>query len=154
MWTRVRAWMRAWLWFRYQHIFFWELPRNMEKRTICIPTCLQTYSRSKYYRLKRHDYIGSFLKFFIDEVWDLLVTETNRYAAENLSTSHHAQKWKSVTVQEMKAFVGILIMIGILQLPLIKCNENSMMIYFLEYLHLLAIISLNKYSRQVFTLGQ
>jgi len=58
-----------------------------------------------------------FSLFYTDEVWDLLVAETNHYAGENFSTSCHARKWKNVTVQQMKAFVGILIMMGILQLP-------------------------------------
>jgi len=49
-------------------------------------------------------------------------TETNRYAGENLSTSHHAWKWKNVTVQQMKAFVGILIMMKILQLPQLEMH--------------------------------
>ena len=58
-----------------------------------------------------------FLLFYTDEVWDLLVMETIRYAGENLSTSCHAWKWKDISVQKMKAFVGILIMMGILQIP-------------------------------------
>jgi len=85
------------------------------KKTICILTCLQAYSRSRRSTAKYHDSIRAF--FYTDEVWDLLITETNCYAGENLSTSHHAQKWKNVTVQQMKAFVGILIMMGILQFP-------------------------------------
>ena len=44
-------------------------------------------------------------------------TETNRYAAANRSISRHSRAWSDVTVEEMKAFVGMLILMGILQLP-------------------------------------
>ena len=60
--------------------------------------------------------------FFSDNVWDLLVTETNRYAAQvrqqNLHTS--PRPWVDVTVEEMKAFVGVLMLMGICRLPTIE----------------------------------
>ena len=46
-----------------------------------------------------------------------MVTETNRYASENLSHTPRARAWEDVTVAEMKAFVGLLILMGILRLP-------------------------------------
>ena len=58
-----------------------------------------------------------FSRFFTDEVWDLLVQETNRYASENVSHTPHARPWEDVTVPEMKAFTGILILMGIVKLP-------------------------------------
>lgn len=58
-----------------------------------------------------------FCRFFTDDVWDLLVTETNKYAAENASTAPHTRPWYDTTVPEMKAFVGMLIVMGIVVLP-------------------------------------
>ena len=58
-----------------------------------------------------------FCTFFTDEVWDFLVTETNRYSKLGLPQQRYARPWHDVTVEDMKAFVGLLIIIGILQLP-------------------------------------
>ena len=57
-----------------------------------------------------------FCRYFTDEVWNLLVTETNRYAQANLSSMPNAHKWTDVTTEEMKAFIGITILMGIIQL--------------------------------------
>ena len=61
--------------------------------------------------------IELFSRFFTAEVWDLLVQETNRYASENVSHTPHARPWEDATVLEMKAFVGILILMGVVKLP-------------------------------------
>ena len=58
-----------------------------------------------------------FCRFFTDEVWDLLVTETNRYAHNHTSTKPNARVYDDVDIDEMKAFIGVLILMGILQLP-------------------------------------
>ena len=58
-----------------------------------------------------------FLFFFTAEVWDLIVEETNHYAAMNVVTSPHSRPCYNVTIEEMKAFVGMLIVMGILKLP-------------------------------------
>ena len=58
-----------------------------------------------------------FARFFTEEVWTFLVTETNRYADNNRIVSPSSRAWSPVSVEEMKAFVGILILIGILKLP-------------------------------------
>lgn len=57
-----------------------------------------------------------YCSYFIDEVWVLLFTETNRYAQANLSDKPSAHAWTGVTVEEMKAF-GLLIIMGIVKLP-------------------------------------
>ena len=63
-----------------------------------------------------------FSRFFTDEVWELIVTHTNRYAARLRQQSHHAsiRVWHDVSVIEMKAFIGILIRIGICRLPRLR----------------------------------
>ena len=57
-----------------------------------------------------------FCHFFTDEVWDLLVTETNRYAQQKLASLGNTRTWAETNVEEMKAFIGMLIALGILQL--------------------------------------
>ncbi len=61
--------------------------------------------------------LALFQRFFQQCVWDLLVTETNRFAIQSLQNWPHARVWSEVGVEEMKAFVGILILMGICKLP-------------------------------------
>ena len=70
--------------------------------------------------------VDLFNRFFTDDVWDLLVEETNRFAAFNIGTSPHARPWKEVSKDKMKAFIGLLLTMGILRLPrLEKYWENK-----------------------------
>ena len=60
-------------------------------------------------------------RFYTDEVWDLIVAETNRYAAQQRQqASTHGRPWNDVTVEEMKDFVGMQILMGISRLPRIE----------------------------------
>ena len=54
-----------------------------------------------------------FSQFLTDEVFDLLVVETNRYAGTVCGTSSHARPWTDVTVQEMKSFLRVVLDMGI-----------------------------------------
>ena len=60
-------------------------------------------------------------------VWDLLVTETNRYAAQHkLQNTHaHPRPWSDVTVEEMKAFIGVSMLMGICRLPELEVFQSS-----------------------------
>lgn len=53
-----------------------------------------------------------FCKFFNDEVFELLITQTNLYAAQT-----QILNWKDVTVEEMRAFIGMLIGMGMHEVP-------------------------------------
>ena len=69
-----------------------------------------------------------FTKYFTDEVWDLLVMETNRYAHANTSSRPHSRAWNDVCVEEMKAFIGMLLLLGIIKLPRLEMfwqNSNE-----------------------------
>ena len=44
-----------------------------------------------------------FDKLFTNELWDLLVTETNRYARQN-----NVNNWQDTNLQEMRCFIGFL----------------------------------------------
>ena len=57
-----------------------------------------------------------FNRFFSDNVWDLLVVETNQFAAQSVISSLQPRPWHDVTIPKMKAFIGILITMGILKL--------------------------------------
>ena len=58
-----------------------------------------------------------FCSYFTEEVWALLVTETNRYAQTNCSSKPKARAWTDTTVAEMKVFIGLLIIMGVVKLP-------------------------------------
>ena len=57
--------------------------------------------------------------FLIDELLELLVKETNRYAEQFLQSNSvaspfaKANKWKPTTINEMKSFIAILLLIGL-----------------------------------------
>ena len=52
---------------------------------------------------------------FTDDMWDLIVTETNRYHDQQATAepTKHNGKWSPVTREEMEAFLGIIILMGI-----------------------------------------
>ncbi|XP_014484795.1 PREDICTED: piggyBac transposable element-derived protein 4-like [Dinoponera quadriceps] len=63
---------------------------------------------------------------FLDEnLISLLVTETNRYAEQKLQqeTTEHARlnRWKPTTSAEIKKFIGLMIWMGLVQTPLVRC---------------------------------
>ena len=66
--------------------------------------------------------VSLFCSYFTDEVWNLLVTETNHYAQANLSSIPNAHAWTDITTEEMKAFIRITILMGIIQLPQIDIH--------------------------------
>ncbi len=61
-----------------------------------------------------------FCRFFSDDVWDLIKEETNRYAGTCITNNLNGRVWNDTTVEELKAFVGILILMGIVRLPLLE----------------------------------
>ena len=50
----------------------------------------------------------------------MMVEETNRYAAANLRDDPHAHPRTDVTIEELKAFIGVLLVMGIVVLPRIE----------------------------------
>ena len=57
--------------------------------------------------------------FLSDDLIKLMVTESNRYAEEVMGSEKFAT-WTKITVDEMKAFLGFSILMGINQLPAVK----------------------------------
>ena len=64
--------------------------------------------------------IQCFLLFFTDAVWEFLVRKTNEYAQvkrnKHMARRSRYHSWQPVTILEMKAFVGVILNMGIIQL--------------------------------------
>jgi len=58
-----------------------------------------------------------FCRFFSEDVWDLMKEETNRYANVCITDDPSGRAWSDTTIEELKAFVGMLILMGIVRLP-------------------------------------
>jgi hypothetical protein len=58
-----------------------------------------------------------FSKLFDDDILTHIVNETNLYAKQNRDSRSPSKNWEDTTIQEMKAFIGCLILMGIHQLP-------------------------------------
>ena len=61
-----------------------------------------------------------FCRFFTDDVWALIVEETNR-----LVLSLNLDIWDDVTVDEMRAFIGLLLLMGVVTLPSLEAYWSS-----------------------------
>jgi hypothetical protein len=71
-----------------------------------------------------------FSLFFSEELLNNIVVETNRYARRKisefqLSPRSNWSSWSDVSVPEMKAFLGLIINIGLMSLPDIKYYWSS-----------------------------
>ena len=72
------------------------------------------------------------LLFFTEEMFDLTVAETNRYAEQYLANTEltpgqRANKWRPVTKEEMKVFFGLHMLSG--QIDNIANFENIQYIF-------------------------
>lgn len=63
------------------------------------------------------DFLSAFLG---DDIIGWIVYQTNLYAQQKLTAPERLSKFKAVTVQEMKAFFGIVIFMGMVRAPSIK----------------------------------
>lgn len=72
-----------------------------------------------------------FFRLFIsDDVFQLLADETERYAGQvrheaEQAGKPHKEKWETVTVEEIKAFLGLTITMGIIRLPTLHMYWRS-----------------------------
>ena len=61
--------------------------------------------------------------YFTKEFWELLVAETNRFTVqflENQNLTSYTSEWVSVTIDELKVFIGLVMLMGIIQKPSIN----------------------------------
>ena len=57
-----------------------------------------------------------FFLFFIPTLLELIIEQTNKYAAECMGLEKY-EKWNKVTVDELCAYMGFMLLIGIVNLP-------------------------------------
>ena len=62
--------------------------------------------------------IDGFKMFFNDEILNVIVRETNRYARQKLA-GQALDKWQDVTLVEIKAFIGVCVVMGVNPLPVL-----------------------------------
>lgn len=85
--------------------------------------------------LQGQDPIAFFKHFIDDEVVTLLVTETNRFAAQNTAagaanrTKSRMTKWVDTNNTEMQKFLGITMWMGLMQLPQLRDYWSTNMLY-------------------------
>ena len=60
--------------------------------------------------------IATFLLFFTESFFEMIVVETNRYARTCMGEEEFI-KWTNVTIDELKAYIGFKILMGIIRLP-------------------------------------
>ena len=94
--------------------------------------------------------IDCYRHFITDEIIDLMVRETNRYAEQYLQTHEISRRskfrqWKSTNNQEMWKFLGIIIEMGLVQMPKLKYYWSSSQLYRLDIIR-------NSMSRERFEL--
>ncbi|KAJ8930105.1 hypothetical protein NQ314_017133 [Rhamnusium bicolor] len=74
-----------------------------------------------------------FFKLLItDDIIQLCVTETNRYAAQEKakgSRRSRIQEWKDTTQDEMEKFIGCIMWMGLVALPSINAYWSKSFIY-------------------------
>lgn len=68
-----------------------------------------------------------FQQFFNDEVMDMIVTETNRYALQTKT-----KNWEPVSKMEMYSFFGMLVLMGVHQLPVVDLYWSSNPLFYVE----------------------
>lgn len=74
-------------------------------------------------------------QFLTDEILELMVTETNRYANQKLTIqpqSKHARvnNWIPTNVSEMKKFIGLLLYMGLVRMPKIQCYWSRNTVFY------------------------
>ncbi|KAJ8928485.1 hypothetical protein NQ314_018955 [Rhamnusium bicolor] len=81
------------------------------------------------------DPVDFFNHFLDDEIILLFVTETNRFAAQNIAAAtNHAQKarlikWVDTNPSEIRKFLGMIMWMGLLQIPKLRDYWSTCMLY-------------------------
>ncbi|CAH1986905.1 unnamed protein product [Acanthoscelides obtectus] len=84
--------------------------------------------------------VDIFLSFINNEVLELMVQETNRYAQQFLNNrqlrrSSRLRRWKNTDTSEMKRFLGLIMLTGIINFPRIEYYWKKSQVYFHPLLH-------------------
>ena len=73
-----------------------------------------------------------FNPYFTKEFWELLVTETNRFAVqffENHDLTSYTSEWVPVAIDEMKVLIGLVMLMGIIHKPFINLYFTTDVLY-------------------------
>ena len=87
------------------------------------------------YRMKEDSTCHDFLELYLtDEIMTLIVNETNRcaeqfLAANNISAQNSYLSWEATTVPEMKTFIRIIHLMGIIYKPQIPLYRSTDPLY-------------------------
>ena len=57
------------------------------------------------------------MMFFNMELLEMITTETNHYYSQCQRTNPSSMKWTNITVEEIMAYIGVVIAMGIVRLP-------------------------------------
>ena len=84
--------------------------------------------------------IEVFLQFFDDSVIELMVIETNRYAQQyvqshQLRRTSRMARWTDTTKEEMKTFLGLILLTGLIQYPTIEDYWKKDPLYYHPLFH-------------------
>ncbi|XP_040078205.1 piggyBac transposable element-derived protein 4-like isoform X2 [Ixodes scapularis] len=117
-----------------------------EKVTEKPPTCSPNLSADS-------SAFDAFTLYFDEEVWTIIVTETNRYADQVGKAN-----WEPLSVSELKAYIGMLILMSIHPLPqvylywssdqLFNVKEISRVMTFKRYQQITSCLHLNDNTQQ------
>ena len=62
--------------------------------------------------------------FFTDQVWDTIVTESNKYAEQVMFKKHSTNEmydaWTKITEEEIRAYIGMCLLMSINHLPSLR----------------------------------
>ena len=94
--------------------------------------------------------IEIFNQFFDDSIMEIIVTETNRYAQQIVSSrqirrSSRMNRWKDITKEEMETFLGIILVTGLIKYPKMEDYWSLDPIYYHPLFHQIGM-SYNRFS--------
>lgn len=112
-----------------------------ESRNVFEPNFTDGVSAELIGELTGKDSVDFFLHFFDEEVLNLIVTETNRFAHQpknirrvhkkttNVPNKPRNPKWVDVSQDEVKQFLGIVLWMGLVQMPTLRSYWSRDSIY-------------------------
>lgn len=80
------------------------------------------------------DPVALYKLFFTNEILEIIVEETNRYAVQCIVNAaygrrQHQQAWNPVAKSELNTFIGILLIMGVVQVPEIRLYWSKKAMY-------------------------
>jgi len=91
------------------------------------------------------DPLKCFHLFLPPSFYDDLLVQTNLYADQQRLTNNDTSRWKPITLNELKAFIGITFAMGIISLPAINdywCTDPIMSHFWFR-----SVMSRNRYRQ-------